>query len=228
MSRTARFVHRFRFAETGPDHERPGDGERARIGKVGHDSRPIPERGFPRRLHELHAGKCPLCKGDGPVDLHRSYLAWSILLVPFWSRMSQVCCRSCGTRLQLGGIVFSALLGLLGIPFCWIIPPLIQSRGGGFVNVEVWGMVLGVSLTPLGLIYALNKINFAIQVLRNLRGIALGPDPRTPSAALEELARSGGGAVASLRARRPSRRPHRAGSPAFDDPASFSVRFMHG
>jgi hypothetical protein len=228
MSRAARFVHRFRFAETGPDPDRAGDGRGTGHGKVRQDSRRIPERGFQHRLHEVHAGKCPLCKGDGPVDVHRSYLAWSILLVPFWSRMSQVCCRSCGTKLQLGGIVFSALLGLLGIPFCWIIPPLIHSRVDGFVSVEVWGMVFGASLTPLGLIYTLNKINFGIQLLRNLRGIALGPDPSTPSAALEELVQSGCVAPEAGRARGVGRRPRRAGAPALDDPASFSVRFMHG
>ena len=228
MSRAARFVHRFRFADTAPDPERVGDGRGTGIGKVRHDSQPLPPRGFQHRLHEVHAGKCPLCKGDGPVDVHRSYLAWSILLVPLWSRMSQVCCRSCGTKLQLGGIVSSALLGLLGIPFCWIIPPLIHSRGDGFLSIEVWGMVFGASLTPLGLIYTLNKINFGIQVLRNLRAIALGTDPRTPSAALEELVRSGSVAAEPPRARNAARRPRRAGSPAFDDPASFSLRFMNG
>src|SRR6516165_3067358 len=91
----------------------PGAGS----GLILRDTWSIPqrEREHQRILHEVHQGKCPICKGAGPVDVHRAHLAWSIFLVPFWSRMTQVCCRACGIRLQLGGIAFSVLFGLWGI-----------------------------------------------------------------------------------------------------------------
>src|SRR5262249_54536334 len=144
-----------------------------------------------RILHEIHGGNCPICKGAGPVDVHRAHVAWSIFLVPFWSSMTQVCCRSCAIKLQLGGIAFSVLFGFWAIPFCWIIPPLVHSRELGFVGGELWGLLFGLTFTPLGLLRGLDRINFGLQVLRNLRGMIFSPDPRRPSAALAEMVRSG-------------------------------------
>jgi hypothetical protein len=158
---------------------------------------PQREREHQRILHEVHQGKCPICNEAGPVDLHRAHVAWSIFLVPFWSSMTQVCCRGCGIKLQLGGIAFSVLFGLWGIPFCWIIPPLVHSRDVGFVGGELWGLLLGLAITPLGLLRGLDRINFGVQVLRNLRGMIFGPDPRRPSAALAKTVRSHGIAARS-------------------------------
>jgi hypothetical protein len=134
--------------------------------------------------------------------------------------MTQVCCRSCGIKLQLGSIAFSALFGLWGIPFCWVIPPLLHSRGTEFVSIELWGLSFRVFITPLGLIGILNRINFGVQVLRNLRGIAFGPNPRTPSAAREEAVRSRIVAPDPPRARRA---PRLLGGP---DPAALESRSL--
>jgi hypothetical protein len=163
MSRATGFVHRAPFAETEANPSRSGDTRGAVKRNVWRDSRPIPQHGFEHHLHEVHGGKCPLCKRAGPVDVHRSHLAWSILLVPLWSSLTQVCCRSCGIKIRLGGIAFSALFGLWGIPFCWIIPPLLHSRFVGFVSIELRGLSFGASITPLGLIRSLNRINFGVQ-----------------------------------------------------------------
>jgi hypothetical protein len=154
------------------------------------DSRPIPEREFEQHLHGLHGGKCPICEGAGPVGVHRSHVAWSVFLVPLWSSMSQVCCRSCGIKLQLGGVAFCFLFGFWGIPFCWFIPPLVRSWDVGFASAELWGIPFGSIITPLGIIYGLNRFNFGLQVLRNLKEMIFGPDPRTPSATLETSVRS--------------------------------------
>jgi hypothetical protein len=117
-------------------------------------------------------------------------VAWSILFVPFWTRMTEVCCRSCGVKLRVGGIVASTLFGLWGIPFCWMIPTLLHSGAAGFLRTVLWETPFGWSLTPLGLIFLLYRMNFGLQVLRNLGGIVFGPDDGTPSDALKETVES--------------------------------------
>ena len=144
----------------------PGNAGSAGNGEVRQCSRPGPRSDLKRSLHELKGGKCPICKGPGPIDVRRSHVAWSIAFVPFWSSLTLVCCHSCGIRLRLGAIAASVLFGLWGIPFCWIIPPLIHS----------WE--LGWMLAPLGLLYRLNTINFFVQVARNLKGVLFAPAGR--------------------------------------------------
>ena len=132
-------------------------------GEVRQCSRPGPRSDPEHRLHEIKGGKCPICKGPGQIDVHRSHMAWSIAFVPFWSSLTLVCCHSCGIRLRLGAIACSLLFGLWGIPFCWIIPPLVHSAGLAWI------------MTPLGLLYRLNTINFFVQVARNLKGVFFAP-----------------------------------------------------
>jgi hypothetical protein len=179
------------FALSGNGPLRVDNTPRAGDEKARRGSRKIPQDEFERRLRELHGGKCPMCNGVGPVDVHRSHVAWSIALVPLWSSMTQVCCRSCGIKLQLGAVAFSALFGLWGIPFCWIIPDLLRSYDVRFTGIEDWARLFGLIFTPLGIVRTLNRTNFALQLLRNLRGLIVGIDAKIPSAALEEVIRSG-------------------------------------
>ncbi len=132
-------------------------------GEVWQGSRPMPRSDLERRLHKLNGGRCPICKGHGPIDVCRSHVAWSIAFVPFWSSLTLVCCHSCGVRLRLGAIAASTLFGLWGIPFCWIIPAFDRS----------WE--LAWIMTPLALLHGLNRINFFVQVARNLKGVFFAP-----------------------------------------------------
>jgi hypothetical protein len=190
MSRASCDVYRPAFVDYAlepscPVHEwDAGDDEFER------DARPTAPERFERHLNDLHRGKCPICKRRGPVDVHRSYVAWSILFVPFWTRMTEVCCRSCGVKLQVGGIVSSTLFGLWGIPFCWMIPILLPLGAAGILRTVLWEMPFGWSLTPLGLTILLCRMNFGLQVLRNLGGIVFGPGAGTPSDALKEIVES--------------------------------------
>jgi hypothetical protein len=65
-------------------------------------------------------------------------------------------------KVQLGGIAFSVLFGLWGIPFCWIISPLVHSWEVRFVGGELWGLLAGLTITPLGLLRVLDRINFGL------------------------------------------------------------------
>src|SRR5262249_2656614 len=138
------------------------------------DARPAAPDGFERDLHEVHRGRCSICKGPGPVDVHRSYVAWSILLLPFRTRITEGCCRSCGVKLQVGGIASSTLFGLWGIPFYWVTSILLRSGAAGSLHTMLWESPSGSVLTPLGLILLLNRMNFGLQVWRNLGGIRSG------------------------------------------------------
>jgi hypothetical protein len=200
MSRAPRFPHATTFVETSPGRSQFYDSRRAGAADARGDRRILP-RGLENHRHSVDARKCPLCNRPGPVDVHRSYVAWSIFLVPVWSSMTQICCRSCGTRLRLGAIAFSVVFGLWGVPFCWIIPPLLRSPGGASVGIEWWGLFFGAIITPIGLIACLNRINFCVQVARNLIGITVGPNRTTRSVALELIMRSRAGAPESSRPR---------------------------
>jgi hypothetical protein len=183
MSRTPRVVYRPAFIDHASEGPRPGHEWGA--GEVGfeRDARPTAPQGFERHLNELHRGRCPICKGRGPIDVHRSYVAWSIVFVPFRTRMTEVCCRSCGVKLQVGGIVFSTLFGLM-------IPTMLLSGAAEFLHTVLWETPFGWSLTPLRLTLLLIRINFGLQVFRNLGGIVFGPYAGTPSNALKEIVES--------------------------------------
>ncbi len=72
----------------------------------------------------LHTGPCPKCSGSGPVDIHMSYRVWSALVMTQWQSRSQISCRSCGVKSQLGNIAFSAVLGWWGFPWGLIMTPI--------------------------------------------------------------------------------------------------------
>jgi hypothetical protein len=141
----------------------PSTAGRVGNGEVRRGSRPGPRGDLERRLHRFNGEKCPICKGPGPIDVRRGHVAWSIAFVPFWSSLTLVCCHSCGIRLRLGAIACSILFGLWAIPFCWIIPPLVH------IGELRWMMM------PLALLRVLDRINFFVQVARNLKGVFFAP-----------------------------------------------------
>ncbi|MGH7741655.1 MAG: hypothetical protein ACRENS_06490 [Candidatus Eiseniibacteriota bacterium] len=75
-------------------------------------------------LLALHSGLCPRCHGAGPVDVHSSFRAWSMLIVTTWSTRQHVCCTSCGQRARLLDILFCTLLGWWGFPWGLVITPI--------------------------------------------------------------------------------------------------------
>lgn len=72
----------------------------------------------------IHAGPCPKCSGQGPVDIHLSYRIWSALVMTQWQSRSQISCRSCGMKSQLGNLALSAVVGWWGFPWGLIMTPV--------------------------------------------------------------------------------------------------------
>ena len=75
---------------------------------------PQPEVG--RYVGLVHRGKCPSCRGAGPVDVHTSYRVWSAFALTSWSSRPAISCRKCGTKRQLGDTLFSRRTRPLAAP----------------------------------------------------------------------------------------------------------------
>jgi len=94
--------------------------------------RPVSDAELEASLLAVHAGPCPLCEGDGPVDVHNVHRIWSALWFTQWKTESTVGCQSCGRSAQLRGILFSSLLGWWGFPWGFIVTPIqiLRNLGG--------------------------------------------------------------------------------------------------
>jgi hypothetical protein len=84
----------------------------------------IPEALVRQQVSTIHRGKCPSCKGDGPVDVHKGYRVWSALLMTQWSTQPKVCCASCGNRHIAGELAISTLAGWWGLPWGLLMTPV--------------------------------------------------------------------------------------------------------
>lgn len=91
-------------------------------------SEQIPEKIVQQALTSVHRGRCPECKGPGPVDVHISHRVWSLFLVTSWGRQQRLSCRPCGIRSQVGNLAFSLLLGWWGFPWGVIMTPVQVGR----------------------------------------------------------------------------------------------------
>ena len=69
-------------------------------------------------------GLCPVCSGNGPIDVHTSHEVWSILLMTSWKSLPRISCRSCGVKRQLGGLFFSLFAGWWGFPWGLVMTPV--------------------------------------------------------------------------------------------------------
>lgn len=81
-----------------------------------------------QKIEEVWRGKCPMCGGYGPVDVHKAHQVWSALVLTSWKSRQFVCCRSCGTRQQVGGLLLSGVLGWWGFPWGLIVTPVQITR----------------------------------------------------------------------------------------------------
>lgn len=84
----------------------------------------IPDYVISEQIADLHQGACPKCGGPGPVDIHTSYVVFSILVVTSWRSRPHVCCRSCGIKAQLSGTLLSGAFGWWGFPWGIIFTPV--------------------------------------------------------------------------------------------------------
>jgi hypothetical protein len=84
----------------------------------------IPPEISQTRLRQVHQGQCPECGGPGPVDVHTSHNVTSAFVMTWWNSKPKVCCRSCGVKNQLIGLVWSGALGWWGFPWGLIMTPI--------------------------------------------------------------------------------------------------------
>ena len=88
----------------------------------------VPPAVVDRQVEEVFHGNCPKCRGIGPIDVHKVHRVWSALVLTRWTTTSQVCCRSCATKSQAGGALFSALFGWWGFPWGLVLTPVQITR----------------------------------------------------------------------------------------------------
>jgi hypothetical protein len=91
-------------------------------------TRNVPADMLERKVEEVWRGNCPQCRGLGPIDVHKVYSVWSAIALTRWSTKSLVSCRSCATKRQLGGAVFSFFFGWWGFPWGLILTPVQVTR----------------------------------------------------------------------------------------------------
>ena len=84
----------------------------------------IPESVISAQVWEVHNGRCPVCSGPGPVDVHESYRVWSGLIVTSYKTRLTVGCRRCGNRARLKDAGFSFVAGWWGFPWGLIWTPI--------------------------------------------------------------------------------------------------------
>ena len=91
-------------------------------------SNQIPPRELARMVDEVRHSNCPRCGGPGPVDVYKAHQVWSALVLTSWSSRPQMSCKSCGTRRQLGALLFSGLFGWWGFPWGLGVTPMQIAR----------------------------------------------------------------------------------------------------
>lgn len=84
----------------------------------------LPDELVKRHLTELHQGRCPKCNGPGPVDIHKSYIIWSVIVMTFIRSRTEVCCQRCGFKSKFRRLLFSGIAGWWCFPFGWILTPV--------------------------------------------------------------------------------------------------------
>ena len=84
----------------------------------------IPDEVVDEFSKQIHGGRCPRCNGSGPVDVHKSYSVYSVILYTAWRTKEHVLCKRCASRQQITDLAGSFLLGWWGIPFGLLITPV--------------------------------------------------------------------------------------------------------
>jgi hypothetical protein len=84
----------------------------------------VPDAVVAPRVWEIRNGRCPVCSGPGPVDIHLSYRVWSGLVVTTHSTRPNLCCARCATRARVKDALFSLAFGWWGFPWGLIWTPI--------------------------------------------------------------------------------------------------------
>ena len=83
----------------------------------------LPKELVAESVRKVHEGDCPTCGARGPVDIHVSHSAVSLLVVTRWQSIPQLCCRRCGFKAQVKRLMVSTTFGWWGFPWGILITP---------------------------------------------------------------------------------------------------------
>ena len=117
----------------------------------------IPDNIVLEHALNIRNGDCPKCKRrNGPIDIHTSYKVWSLIILTSWNSNPQISCRSCGTKAQIEGFVFSLFCGWWGVPFGIFVTP-----------VQLWKNISGMvskknRSEPSDGLLKLTRVNLAV------------------------------------------------------------------
>ena len=135
-------------------------------------SQNVPPDVIERQVEEIFRGNCSRCRGVGPIDVHEVYEVWSALVLTRWTTTPKVCCRSCATRSQLGGLFFSLFCGWWGFPWGLILTPVQITR-------NIAGICRGQSSQPSADLRKLVQVNLGLQAIQQKQAKQPPPIPKT-------------------------------------------------
>ncbi len=98
--------------------------------EVGRASDSISEDEIQQFAEELRFCPCPKCDKNEPVEIHKSYSVYSIIIYTSWKEHDNLVCKSCARKQQSIHLMSSALLGWWGLPFGIIVTPIIIIMNG--------------------------------------------------------------------------------------------------
>jgi hypothetical protein len=75
------------------------------------------------RIQEIRQQECPVCGGDGPVDISTSHTAWSLVILTSWNDHPRLSCTDCAKKAIWRGIAFTSVCGWWGFPFGVVVTP---------------------------------------------------------------------------------------------------------
>jgi hypothetical protein len=99
-----------------------------RAGQLIQVSQQYPGDVVQKQVWEVHQRPCPVCHGQGPVDVHMGYQVWSALVVTQWKSVPRVSCRSCGIKHQVSNLLISLVAGWWGFPWGLVLTPVQVGR----------------------------------------------------------------------------------------------------
>ncbi len=84
----------------------------------------VPDAVIDKTVLDIFHGRCPQCKGDGPVDLRSSYVVWSAFLFTRFYNDSKLCCSKCGRINKVKSFFISGIAGWWGFPTGFVVTPV--------------------------------------------------------------------------------------------------------
>ena len=75
-------------------------------------------------VRAIHEGSCPVCGGEGPIDVHVSHHVLSMFVLTSFKSEPKICCHRCGRNAKIKAILLSGLFGWWGVPWGMLGTPV--------------------------------------------------------------------------------------------------------